>query len=72
MDKDIKNVDPVTRKLGLALTRITNYRLEITSKDKLKMEKIVERQKRKAIATKRQRTRQRISLSSEDLMTAVT
>lgn len=36
MDKNIRNADEVARKLGPALIRVTNNRLEIANKEKQK------------------------------------
>ena len=66
MDKGIKNTDAVTRKLGPALTKAINYRLEVASEKKQKREEIVERRRTKTMAAKCQRAKERISLSSEE------
>lgn len=52
IEKGTKNRDVVTRKLGLALTRVINHRLEVVREKKLKREEIVERPKTKAIIIK--------------------
>lgn len=62
MKKDIKNVDVVTCKLGPALTRISNHRLDVTSEEKQKREKIVEKWKTKVMATKRHKTKTCLNL----------
>lgn len=41
MNKDIKNVKIVVRKLGLALIRATNHKLKFANKKKQKREEIV-------------------------------
>ncbi len=64
--KGIRNTDAVARKFGPASTRATNQRLEIAREEKQKREEIVEKRKTEAMATKRQRTRGGISLSSKD------
>ena len=66
MDKGIKNADTVACKLGPALTKAINHKLEIASKERQKKEEIVERQKIKAMAAKRQKARGGISLSSKE------
>lgn len=64
-EKDIKNAKAITYKLRPALIRIINHRLKVARKKKQKKEEMVERQKTKAIITKCQKTRRRISLSSK-------
>lgn len=66
MKKDIKNADVVAHKFGLALIRVTTYRLEVASKKRRKRKKIVKRRKTKAMATKYKRARRGINLSSEE------
>ncbi len=66
MEKGIRNADAVARKLGPALTRATNQRLEITRKERRKREEIVEKWKTEAMAAKRRRARRGISLYSEE------
>lgn len=66
MNKSIKNTNAVICKLGSALTRATNHRLEVASKEKRKREEIVERRKTEAMAAKCQRTKRGISLSSKE------
>ena len=48
------------------MIRATNHRLEVAREKEQKREEIVERRKTKAMAAKCQRTRERISLSSEE------
>lgn len=55
--KSIKNAYAVAYKLGLASTKVTNYRLEVSREKRQKKEKIVERQKIEAMAIKRQKAR---------------
>ena len=43
MDKGIKNADAVSHKLGPALTRATNNRLEVAGKNRQKREEIIKR-----------------------------
>lgn len=57
MKKRLRNVEVVIRKLGPALTRATNHRLEVTRE---------ERRKTKAIAIKCRIARGRISSSGEE------
>lgn len=64
MVKSIQNADVVARKFWLALTRITNHRLEVTREKQPNKEEMVEKQKIEAIAAKRRKNRGRISLSS--------
>lgn len=66
MAKGIQNADIVAHKFGLALTKVTNYNLEIVKKEQYKREKIVERQITKTIATKQCKNKERISLSSRE------
>lgn len=66
MKKGIKNADAVARKLGLALIRVTNHKLEIVREERQKSEEIIERQKGEAIVTKRRRASGGISFSSEE------
>ncbi len=66
MEKGIRNVDAVARKLGPALTRATNQRLEVAREERQKREKMVERRKIKAMAAKQRRASGGISLSSEE------
>ena len=49
MKEDIRNADVVVRKLGPALTRATNQRLEVASKKSWKREEMVERRKTEAM-----------------------
>ncbi len=53
MEKGIRNVDAVARKLRQALTRATNQRLEVVREERQKREEMVERRKLKVIAAKR-------------------
>ena len=64
MAKGIKNADAVARKLGSALTKATNHKLDVSGEEKCKREEMVERRKTKTMATKRCRDRGGISLSS--------
>lgn len=48
------------------MTRVINYRLEVASKEKQKMKKIVERQKTEAMVAKHWKVRRGISLSNEE------
>lgn len=66
MEKSIQNANAVARKIGPALIRWTNHRLEDARKEKQKREEIVERWKAKAMATKCRRTRGGISSSSTE------
>ncbi len=66
MEKDIRNSDAVTRKLGPTLTRVTNQRLEVAREERRKRQEIVKRRKTEAMVAERQRARGRISLSSEE------
>lgn len=52
MDKGIKNANAVACKLRSALTKATNHRLEVASKERRKKEKIIERRKTEAMAAK--------------------
>lgn len=64
MKNNIKNANTVVCKFIIALTRATNYSLEIVKEERQKIEKIIEWQKIKAIAAKRQKSRKKISFSS--------
>ena len=64
MEKDTRNVDAIAYKLGPALIRATNHRLENVKKEKWKREEIVKRRKAKALAIERCRARGGISSSS--------
>ena len=60
MEKDIRNADAIARKLGLALTRATNARLEAVKEKRRKREEIMERRKAEAMAAKRHRARREL------------
>ncbi len=66
MEKSITNTDAIAHKLGPALTRATNQRLEIAREERRKREEMVERWKIEVMAAKRQRARGGISSSSEE------
>lgn len=66
IEKGIKNTNAIIRKLELALTKITNHRLEVAREEKQKKEEIIKKQRTKAIVAKRQRIRKEISLSNEE------
>lgn len=66
IERDIKNVDVVACKLELTLTRVTNYRLEITGKENQKKEEMIKKWKTEAITVKCQRVRESICLFSEE------
>ncbi len=66
IEKNIRNVDAVACKLGLASTKATNQRLEVAREERQTKEEIVERQKTKTMAIKCRRARGGISLSSEE------
>ena len=65
MKKNIKNINIIARKLGLALTKATNQKLEVVRKERKKREKMIEKRKIEAMATKCQKVRGRISLSNK-------
>ena len=65
IEKVIKNTDLVARKLGPALTRATNERVEVAKKKRRKREKMIERLKIEAMDARRQRAKRGISLSSK-------
>lgn len=65
MDKGEGNANVVACKLGPALKRATNHKLEVTNKKREKIEEMMKRKKIKAIAAKGQRNGGEISLSSE-------
>lgn len=65
MQKDIRNTNVVACKLGLALIRVTNHRLEVARRKRKKREKMVKRWKTKAMATMWCKARKKISLSGE-------
>lgn len=62
MEKDIKNISPVTHQLKPTLTKITNHKLEFARKEEQKREEIIEKQKTEAISIKYQRAKEEISL----------
>ncbi len=66
MEKGIRNVNAIVRKLGPASTIATNQKLEVAREERRKREEMMEWWKTKAIATKRQRARRGISSSSEE------
>ena len=66
MKKGIKNVDAVARKLGPALTRAINDRLEAAKEERQKREEMIEKGKTKAMTAKWRRARGGISLSNKE------
>ncbi len=52
IEKDIKNADAVACKLGLALTKATNQRLEAAREERRKMKRMVERQNIESMTAK--------------------
>ena len=66
MEKSIQNADTVARKLGPALIRAINYRLEVAREEQQKKKEMMERQKTETMAARRQRARGKISLSSKE------
>lgn len=60
---DIRNVDIVVHNLRPTATKIINYRLEFAGKKRQKREKMMKKQKIKAMVAKCKRTRKKISLS---------
>ncbi len=66
MEKCIRNLDTVVRKLGPASTRATNQRLEVAREERRKREEIVEKRKTEAMAAKCRRARGGISSSNEE------
>lgn len=52
MEKGIRNIYTITYKLGPALKKVTNQKLEIIKEEKQKREKIVKKQKAESIAAK--------------------
>ena len=65
IEKGVQNIDAVACKLGLALTRANNHRLEIAREERQKKEEIKEKQKTEAMVAKCCGNRGRISLSSK-------
>ena len=65
-NKGIRNADAVARKLGPALIKATNLRLEVAKEEVRRKQEVVERRKAEAAAAKRQRDRGGISSSNED------
>ena len=53
MEKSIRNIDIVVRKLGPALTRAPNHRLEVARDERQKRDEMVERRKTETIAIRR-------------------
>ncbi len=66
MKKNIQNIDVVARKLGPALIRTINQKLEVVKEEKQKSEEIVKKRKIKAMAVKHQKAKRGISSSSEE------
>ena len=66
MEKDVQNTDAVARKLGPALIRATNYRLEIVRNKRQKKEEIVKKRKIEAMTAKRCKDKKGINLSNEE------
>lgn len=65
MKKDIKNVNAVFCKLRLALTKVINFKFQVTRKKKRKKKQIIKRQKTKIMARKYQKAKEKISLFSK-------
>ena len=65
-NKGIQNADEVACKFGPASIKVTNLRLKVAKEEAQKKQKVVERRKVEAAATKRQRDKEGISLSNED------
>ena len=65
-NKGIRNEDAVAHKLGPALIKATNLRLEIAKKEVQKKHEVVERRKAEAAAAKQQKDRGGISSSNKD------
>ena len=66
MEKSIRNVNAIAYKLGPALTRATNEKLEVARKERQKREEMVKGWKIKAITTRRQSAKGGISLSNKE------
>ena len=66
IEKSIRNVDVFACKLGPALIRATNQKLEVTREERQKREEMVEKRKTEAMTAKYRRPRGEISLSSEE------
>ena len=66
MEKDIRNIDAVIRKLGLASTRATNQNLGVAREERRKKEEMVERRKTEAMSAKHQSARPGICSSSKE------
>ena len=64
MIKGIRNANIIAYKLGSALTRATNHKLEVIREEQYKKEKMIKRQKTEAMGAKRCRDRGRFSLFS--------
>ena len=65
MKKGVQNPNTVACKLKLALTKASNYRLEVAREEKQKKEEMVEKQKTEAMDAKCHRNRKGISLFSK-------
>lgn len=65
-EKDIKNEETVTCKLGPALTSVTNHKLEVTREERRTKEEIVKRQKIEAMAIKWHKVRGAINSFDEE------
>ena len=66
MEKSVRNVDAIARKLRPASTRASNYRLEVAREKRQKKEEIVEKRKIKAMVAKYCRDKREISLFSKE------
>lgn len=65
MTKDVGNTNTIARKLGPALRKVTNQKLEVVREKMQRKEEIVEKRKVKTMTAKRPRVKRRISLSNE-------
>ena len=63
---DIKNINAIACKLGPALTRAINDRLEVAKEKRRKREEMIKRRKVEAMVAKRHRARGGMSLSSKE------
>lgn len=43
MEKNIRNVNAIAHKLGLVLTKVTNFRLEVAKEEKQKRDNMIKR-----------------------------
>lgn len=66
INKGIRNAKAIACKVGPALRKTTDHRLEVASEESQKRKQMVEKQKTASMAAKRQRVKGRISLPGKE------